>query len=455
MSARWVKARSLFLFVLLTLSVVGCSAPADLPDLKPGEIKTADYDPAETKEPDARGSNGKIAAAEVQRETPLFADQSLFDQQVAANNDFAFDLYRSLRPDDGNLFYSPYSISIAVAMAYAGARHETEKQMSETLHYILPQDQLHQVFNLLDQSLNASGGDELSFQLDVVNSLWGQDGFPFLPDFLTLIARNYGAGVRLVDFTYDTNREAARRTINDWVSQQTNDKIKELLPKEMLTDMTRLILVNAIYFKGEWQDYFENGTADAPFTFLDGQEVSVPTMSRRAVTPYLQGDGYQVIRLPYKGGRAEMIIMLPDPGKFSEFEQTLDQESFDRILAELNDSDVKLYMPKFQFEYSKDMKDTLKGMGMPAAFDPLQADFSGIYDRKIESRNLFISHIAHKAFVSVDEKGTEAAAATGVVAEIESMPVMLRIDHPFIFVIRDRQTGSILFLGRVLDPRTP
>jgi serpin B len=399
--------------------------------------------------------NGKVVVAEVQRETPQFMDQSLLDQQVAANNDFAFDLYRSLHLEDGNLFYSPYSISLALAMTYAGARGETEKQMSATLHYVLPKDRLHPVFNMLDQSLKTSESDDPSFQLDVTNSLWGQDQFPFLPDFLTLIARNYGAGVRLVDFTSDANREAARQTINDWVSQQTNKKIKELLPQGMLNDFTRLILVNAIYFKGEWQDPFESGTSDAPFILPDGQQVKVPTMSRRAHAPYFQGDGYQAVGLPYKGGRAEMIIVMPDPGKFSEFEQTLDQKSFDRILAGLGNNDVKLYMPKFHFEYSKDMKDSLAGMGMPAAFDPGQADFSGIYDQKIEPNNLFISHIAHKAFVAVDEKGTEAAAATGAVMEMASMPVMLRIDHPFIFVIRDRQTGSILFVGRVLDPRTP
>jgi serpin B len=414
--------------VLVIINIVGCSAPAR--------------------------SKVKVAVAEVQREKPQLIDQSLLDQQVAANNDFAFDLYRSLYLENGNLFYSPYSISIAVAMAYAGARGETEQQMGATMHYVLPQDQLHPVFNVLDQSLNTSDGDETGFQLDVANSLWGQDQFPFLPDFLTLIARNYGAGVRLVDFTSNAHREAARQTINDWVSQQTNKKIKELLPREMLNDLTRLILVNAIYFKGEWQDPFENGTSDAPFILPDGQQVNVPTMSRRADAPYVQGDGYQAVGLPYKGDRAEMIIMMPDPDRFSEFEQTLDQKLFDRILARLENRDVKLYMPKFHFEFSKDMKDNLEGMGMPAAFDPDQADFSGIYDQKLEP-NLFISHIAHKAFVAVDEKGTEAAAATGLVAEMVSMPVTLSIDHPFIFIIRDPQTGSILFVGRVLDPRTP
>ncbi len=399
--------------------------------------------------------NIKFAGVEIQREASPNIDPGLIDQQVAANNDFSFDLYRSLRLEETNLFFSSYSISTAVAMAYGGARGETEKQMSSTLHYSLPQEQLHPVFNLLDQSLNTPASEGDGFQLHTVNSLWGQEQFPFLPDFLALIARNYGAGVRLVDFTEDASREAARQTINEWVSQQTNEMIQELLPEGMLDGLTRLILVNAIYFKGEWQDPFENGTEDAPFTLPDGEQVSVPTMSRRAVAPYFQGEGYQAIRLPYKGDRTEMILVMPDVGKFSELEQTLDRISFEGLLSSLEDHDIKLYMPKFQFVYSTDLKEVLAQMGMPAAFDPGGADLSGIYDQEAEKSNLFISHIAHKAFVAVDEKGTEAAAATGVVGEIESMPIELHIDHPFIFIIRDWQTGSILFAGRVLDPRTP
>ncbi len=280
-----------------------------------------------------------------------------------------------------------------------------------------------------------------------------QDQFPFLPDYLSLIARNYGAGIRLADFTSDSNREAARQTINGWVSQQTQDKIKELLPDGMLDEFTRLVLVNAIYFKGEWQGPFEDGTNDAPFTLLDGGQVSVPTMSRRTMTPYFKGDGYQAVALPYKGDQAEMVVVLPNTGAFAGFEETLNQAKLDHILAGLQDSDVKLYLPRFKFEFGADMKDVLSQMGMPASFDPSTADFSGIYDQSKEPLNLYISHIAHKAFVAVDEKGAEAAAATGITVGIVSMPIELRVDHPFFFVIRDRQTGSILFVGRVLNPK--
>ncbi len=424
MDARWHKTLTLYVLVICVLSSVGC-VPV----------------------------NVKIASVEIPREAPPSTDQNLLAQQVTGNNDFAFDLYQSLRQEDGNLFYSPFSISIAMAGASAGARGETEKQMTATLHFVLPPVQLHPVFNALDQSLNTSASDKSSFQLKAVNSLWGQDQFPFLSEFLALMARNYGTGVRLVDFKSDASREAARRTINDWVSQQTNQKVKDLLAQDMLNDLTRLILVNAIYFKGEWQDPFENGTRDASFTLSGGQQVDVPTMSRRADAPYFRGGSFQAVALPYKGDRVEMIVMLPDPGRFSEFEQKFDRATFDSILAGLKIYDVKLYLPKFHFEYSQDMKDILEKMGMPAAFDPDQADFSGIYDQKIEPRKLFISHISHKAFVAVDEKGTEAAAASGIVWEQVSMAVTLHVDHPFVFAIRDRQTGSILFMGRVLDPR--
>lgn len=436
-------AKSQRIWILLTLwllifNLASCSAPGQdplprLPLANQGEVK--------------------MASANVKREGSPSVDQNLLDQQVVANNDFAFDLYKSFGSQNSNLFYSPYSLSLALAMTYTGARGETEKQMAATLHYTLPQDQLHPAFNALDQSLNSASAGDSGFRLDVVNSLWGQDQFPFLTNFLTVIAQNYGAGIRLVDFTSDSSRESARQTINNWVSQQTQEKIKELLPSQVLNERTRLILVNAIYFKGEWQDPFLNGTADAPFTLLSGEQVTVPMMSRRAEAPYLQQDGYQAVSLPYKGDRMEMVVVMPDPGTFAEFEQNLNQKLFNNILAGLQSKDVKLFLPRFQFAFSADMKELLSQMGMPAAFDAQTADFTGIYDKTSEPQNLFISHIAHQAFVSVDEKGTEAAAASGVIAEVASMPVVLRIDHPFIFIIRDRQTGSILFVGRVLNPK--
>ncbi len=438
MIARWQKILVNLTLWLLIMSLAGCAGPSQEANPKP---------------PDANPGEVKLATANIQREASPSVDQSLLDHQVAANNDFAFDLYQALRSLDGNLFYSPYSLSVALAMTYGGARGETERQIAATLHYTLPQDQLHPALNALDQSLNSANSSDTGFRLNVVNSLWGQEQFPFLPDFLTLIARNYGAGIRLVDFTSDASRETARQTINGWVSQQTQDKIKDLLPPQMLNEFTRLVLVNAIYFKGEWQDPFLNGTLEAPFILLNSDQVAVPMMSRREETPYIEGDGYRAVALPYKGDRVEMIVVMPEAGKFAEFESSLNQANIDDIITGLQSRDVALLLPKFTFSFRADMKEILSQMGMPAAFDPGKANFTGIDDKKLAPGNLFISHVAHQAYVAVDEKGTEAAAASGVVASDTSMPIVLRVDHPFFFIIRDRQTGSILFVGRLLNPK--
>ena len=457
MNARVYKVFTLFLLMLVAVNSAGCVAVDETPAATPGEQATA-VPPTEITQPTEEQSLPAqlgMAVADVPREASPSVEQSLLDQQVAANNEFAFGLYQSLRLEDGNLFYSPYSISTALAMLYAGARGETEAQMSATLHYVLPQDQLHPAFNLLEQTLVTSASDDPSFQLRVANSLWGQEQFPFLPGFLDVIARNYGAGIHLVDFTSAENSEAARQTINEWVSEETNDRINDLLPEGALNEMTRLVLVNAIYFKGEWEVPFNPSSSDAPFTLLDGSQVDVPTMSRRAGTPFFVGDGYLAVALPYKGGQADMIVLMPDAGRFAEIEQNLGTEMLDRVAEGLQWDDVKLFLPRFQFGYSMDLNDSLAAMGMPAAFDRGLADFSGIYDQNVESNNLFVSRVVHKAFVAVDEIGTEAAAATGIVMEVVSMPLMLHIDRPFIFLIRDAQTGSILFVGRVLDPRTP
>ena len=406
-----------------------------------------------------------LSVAEVPREISPSVDADLLDQQVNANNDFAFDLYQSLRLEDGNLVYSPYSISTALAMVYAGARGETEAQMSQALHYVLPQEQLHPVFNLLDQTLTALGDSDDDFQLHIANSLWGQDEYPFLPDFLDLLARNYGAEIHLVDFTSSRDREAARQAINAWVSQQTNNRIKNLLAEGSLSEETRLVLVNAIYTKGKWSMPFEND-GDYPFTLLDGQQVNVPTMLRRSNTDYYLGNGCQVVVLPYESynqrSRAEMIIVMPDPGTFVEFEQSFDQFALDRILYWLQRDIVHLYIPGFEFDYKLDLSATLAGMGMKEAFDPFGADLSGMYDQSSVPFNLAISNVIHQAHVLVDDEGTEAWAATGIIVTevIEGRgdmdePLEIHIDHPFIFLIRDAATGSILFMGRVLDPRSP
>jgi serpin B len=378
---------------------------------------------------------------------------------VGGNSKFAFDLYRYLRQGKGddNLFYSPYSISLALAMTYAGARGETERQMADTLHFTLPQERLHPTFNGLGLELasrgeGAEGKDGEGFRLNIVNAIWGQEGYEFLPEFLDTLAENYGAGLRLLDFAGDA--EAARITINDWVSEQTEGRIEDLLPQGVIDALTRLVLTNAIYFNAAWANPFEEAiTADGTFHLLDGGEAIAPMMRQTESFGYTEGEGYQAVELPYDGRELSMVILLPEAGEFEPFDNSLDAGRVNGILKDLAYRQVALTMPKFEFESDLSLAETLAAMGMPDAFTSA-ADFSGMTG----ARDLFISNVIHKAFVAVDEAGTEAAAATAVImkelsAAVEE-PVEVTVDHPFIFLIRDIETGTILFVGRVTNPGT-
>ncbi len=301
---------------------------------------------------------------------------------VGGNTAFAFDLYRALKGQSGNLFFSPYSISQALAMTYAGARGETEQQMAKALHFDLPQAGLHPSFNSLDQELaqrgqGAQGQDAKGFRLNVVNALWGQKDYQFLPAFLDLLSQNYGAGMQLVD--YINAAEQARTTINDWVSQQTEDKIKDLIPPGVLNELTRLVLTNAIYFNAAWATPFEEGaTQDGMFTLLDGSQVQAPMMKQIESLGYAEGEGYQAVELPYDGRELSMVILLPAKGEFAAFEDSLDAARVEAILKELAPGQVALTMPRFKFDSEFSLKDALSQMGMPLAFHPDDADFSGM-----------------------------------------------------------------------------
>jgi len=406
------------------------------------------------------GSEGGGDTAQSDKPRDEAPDVPTGDQEALAegNGAFAFDLYRMLKDEtEGNLFYSPYSISLALAMTYAGARGSTETQMADVLHFTLPQDQLHPTFNYLDLVLasrgeGAEGRDDEGFRLNIANAIWGQTGHPFLDEFLDTLAVNYGAGMRLVDYIEDS--EGARVTINDWVSDRTEGRIEDLIPEGALNSLTRLVLTNAIYFNAAWADPFEeSATSDGPFTLIDGSEVTVPLMQQVESHRYGAGDGYQAIELMYDGYELSMVILLPDRDQFSAFEQTLDADTVQEIIADIEPGRlVALTMPSFEFESEFSLARTLQAMGMEDAFSS-DADFSGMDGQ----RDLFISDVIHKAFVAVDEEGTEAAAATAVVMEAMAMPdpeepVEMTIDHPFIFLIRDVETNTILFLGRVMDP---
>jgi serpin B len=396
------------------------------------------------------GNGAETARSAKQRVTaPDVAASNLADL-VDGNSAFAFDLYQVLREENDNLFYSPYSISLALAMTYAGARGETEQQMADTLHFILSQDHLHRAFNGLDLELacrgeGAEGKDGEGFRLNIVNATWGQDGHEFLSEFLDVLAENYGAGLRLLDFV--NAPEESRVTINEWVSDQTEGRIEDLIPQGVVHELTRLVLTNVIYFNAAWQYPFrEDLTAAGTFYLLDGGEVTVPMMTQTAPFGYAEGEGYQAVELLYDGGELSMVILLPEAGEFAPFEGSLDAERVDGIVKGLALRQLALAMPKFEFESDRRLEEVLPAMGMPDAFTGA-ADFSGMTG----SRGLFIEAVVHKAFVSVDEAGTEAAAATAVAVPVE-LGVEVTIDRPFVFLIRDIETSAILFVGRVVNP---
>ena len=384
------------------------------------------------------------------------------DELVRGNNAFAFELYRVLNDGEGNLFYSPFSISQALAMTSAGARGETQRQMADTLHYRLPQSSLHPAFNVLDRTLasrgqapggtpNNDGETGQYFRLNIANAVWGQEGFQFLPDFLDVLAENYGAGMMVSDFACAPDE--ARVRINDWVAEETEGKIKDLLPPGALDRSTRLVLTNAIYFNASWHwPFSRSNTRVRPFHLEGGGTVDVPMMTETYRDyGYARGDGYQVVDVPYSWGEMSMTILLPDQGTTLEaLEGSLDSDLLDQIVDGIETDYVTLTIPLFEFESEFNLGDTLAGMGMPDAFDD-RADFSGMTG----SKDLGISRVVHKAYVSVDEMGTEAAAATGVVTAASGPgkePIAVTVDRPFIFLSRDSGTGTVLFLGRVSNP---
>jgi len=399
----------------------------------------------------AQPAAGEVLKSDKERITSPDVSTSEQALLVEGNSAFAFELYQAIKGEEDNLFYSPYSISLALAMTYAGARGETAQQMADTLQFLLDQDKLHPAFNWLDAELakrgeGAAGKDGEGFRLNIVNAIWGQKDYEFLSAFLDVLAENYGAGLRILDFITET--EKSRLTINDWVSDQTEGRIEDLIPQGAIDALTRLVLTNAIYFNAAWAYPFDDDmTADGPFYLLDGGQVTVPMMKQTESFGYTEGEGYQAVELPYDGGELSMVILLPEAGNFEAFEEGLQAQQVCDIISGLQATQVGLNMPKFEFDSEFNLKDTLADMGMPIAFTG-DADFSGMTG----NRELSISDVVHKAFVAVDEAGTEAAAATAVIMKLTAAPEQVTIDRPFIFLIRDIDTGAILFVGRVLNP---
>jgi serpin B len=371
---------------------------------------------------------------------------------VAGNTAFAFDLFHELVAD-GNLFYSPFSISAALAMTYAGAAGDTKAQMASALHFDVDPSEPHSAFNVLDLELNSRSTIEPpyegeGFDLSVVNAAWGQRGHTFLRAYLDVLAVNYGAGLRLLDFEGDP--DGSRETINDWVCQETNDKILDLLPPGSIDTATRLVLTNAVYFNAPWLDPFDPGqTRTGAFKPLHGDTVYVPMMRQQLRADYATWDGGQAVELPYNGNTLSMILLVPDRGTFEAFEAEVDAIEYESIISALESRPVTLQLPRFKAGYEASLAEPLGALGMVDPFIFGAADFSGIDG----TSTLFISDVVHKAWVSVDETGTEAAAATAVIMPGGGggEPVTLTIDRPFLFVIRDIPTNTILFLGRIVE----
>jgi serpin B len=366
---------------------------------------------------------------------------------VNGNNAFALDLYRQLRDREGNLFFSPYSTSTALAMTYVGAKGQTATEMSKVLHFSLEPESLHPAFASLLGMLNTK--DKQGFQLNTANRLWGQQEYNFLKPFKQVTQDYYGAALEEVDFINAT--EETRRTINKWVEQQTQEKIQNLIASDILTSLTRIVLTNAIYFKATWVNQFDPAyTKNKFFTIAPGQQVDVPTMSLEASVGYAEFDNLQVLELLYSGEETSMVILLPkNVDGLAALEQQLTQENLKNWLSaiEYDECPERIHLPKFRVNSQFEFKQVLSKMGMGSAFND-SADFSGMNGRK----DLFLANVIHKTFVDVNELGTEATASTEATGVSRCGGESFNADRPFIFLIRHIPSGSILFMGRIVNP---
>jgi serpin B len=392
------------------------------------------------------------SATEEQASSRRVADQA---------NAFALSFYSRLRRQEGNLAFSPYSVFSALAWAYAGARGKTAQEMAQGLHLPLNLTQWPGDLAALNRDFSRKGNSD-GQKLLVANALWVQQGLQLLKEYLRVVQQPFAATLEEVDFERQT--ESARQTINEWVEKETQQRIKDLIPRGGVDPQTRAVLTNAVYFKGVWEKRFEvSATKPSAFALFDGQPMIVPMMHMivRQIATYAEGPDWQVLQLPYKGEALSMVLILPrkspdeleppSAAEFSAFEQSLTPQKLQQFFSGLHAADVDVALPKFTFRPELRLKEILSSLGMRTVFTR-NADFSGM-----AKEQLFFSEVFHKAFIAVDEEGTEAAAATGIVMPRASVRRSAKIisfhaDHPFVFLIRHTSSGAILFMGRVVEP---
>jgi len=426
---------------LMLALLVGCPGPVDGEGAVGGVVgEPSPVDVEPPVDPAEPGSSDDAAQ-------PAQVSDADLEALVRGNNAFAFDLYRAAASGEDDLVLSPASVSVAMAMTWAGARGRTAEQMAEALHFELPQERLHPAMaRLRSDLLDEVAGVELA----VANRLWGQQGAAFLDPFLAVTRDSYGAQTVEADFAGDP--EGVRADINRWVDEQTRHRIPDLLQPGTIEPLTRLVLANAIAFEGQWKFKFPaERTQPAPFTRTDGSQVQAPLMQVKLPTALYQGEGFQVLALPYQGDEVEMVVVLPEQHDgLAALEARVDGDTLQTWLGEATTGDVVVWLPRFEIAAGLSLVDAMQSLGMKEAFG-MGADLSGMNGRQ----DLYISAAVHRAFVDVDEEGTEAAAATAVVVGRKSARPRLpqvRADHPFLFLVRHRATGSILFAGRLMDP---
>ncbi len=400
-------------------------------------------------------STPEEARSSLARDTSPAAPAADVASVVDGNTAFAFALHRQLVSPGQNLMTSPYSVSLALGMTYVGARGETATQLASALHFALPADRFAPALDAIDLALMTPAACVFPpcapFSLRLANAAWAQKGLSLEPTYLDTLARSFGVGVKLADFR--TAAEPARLAINQWVAEETEQKIRDLLPAGSVDPSTRLVLVNAVYFKGTWATQFDaRQTTPSNFTLLGGETTSVPTLHGGLETRAVTGASFDAVELPYRDSHFAMLVIVPARGTFDAFEQSFGPEQLAALDASLGKREVTLSLPKFSFHWGKSLVPALTALGLTDAFDASKADFSGI----TTAERLFFSDVIHQSYVGVDEIGTEAAAATAVVLAGASAPgqkVTITVDRPFLFAIRDTTTGTIAFLGRVVDPR--